>query len=109
MQPFTSIVILGYAAILVIGGVIGWRVSGSRISLTSSLISAALLSIAYRLSHTSPGGGYLMATLVAFALAVLFGMRVRKTRKFMPAGMLLLLSAAVTIILAWSTTRAWPE
>src|SRR5581483_4297674 len=95
MHSFTAIVILTYAALLVIGGVIGWRVGGSRMSLTSSLISAALLSIAYRISRIEPRAGILMAAVVAFALAVLFVFRLRKTRKFMPSGMMLALSAAV--------------
>ena len=106
MLPFTSAVILTFAAILVVGGFIGWRKSGSRISLTSSLISAVLLSIAYRLSLSSPAGGTLMGALVALALTALFAWRLRKTKKFMPSGMMLLLSLAVSVILAWSTARS---
>ena len=109
MHEFTSAVILTYAAILIAGGIVGWRVSGSRISLTSSLACAVVLAGAYRLSRTYPAGGYLLATIVALALVVLFAMRLRKTRKFMPSGMMLLLSSVVTIILAWSTTRSWGQ
>ena len=107
MYTLPSAVILTYAAILVAGGFVGWRMSGSRISLTSSLISAVLLSIAFRLSQSSPAGGYLMGTIVALALAALFALRLRKTKKFMPSGMMLLLSFAVAVILAWSTARSW--
>src|SRR6266478_8565073 len=57
MNSLISAVILSYAGLLVVGGVIGWRVSGSRISLTSSLISAALLAVAYRISLGSPFAG----------------------------------------------------
>jgi len=109
MHTFTSAVILTYAAILVVGGFLGWRISGSRISLTSSLACAAVLATAYRLSRTYPAGGYLLATLVALALVVLFALRLRKTGKFMPSGMMLVLSSVVTIILAWSTTRTWSQ
>ena len=109
MHAFTSAVILTYAAILIVGGFIGWRMSGSRISLTSSLACAAVLAAAYRLSRTYQAGGSLLATIVALALVVLFAMRLRKTRKFMPSGMMLLLSSLVTIILAWSTTRSWGQ
>lgn len=106
MQSFTSIVILTYAALLVVGGIIGWRVGGSRMSLTFSLISAALLSVAYRISREEPRQGLLLATVVAFALAVVFVFRLRKTRKFMPSGMMLAVSAIVALILAWSTYQA---
>lgn len=109
MNSLTSAVILGYAGLLVLGGIIGWRVSGSRISLTSSLISAALLAVAYRISLTRPIAGQAMATLVAAALAVLFAFRLRKTKKFMPSGMMLIVSGIVMVILAWCTIQAWPR
>jgi uncharacterized membrane protein (UPF0136 family) len=97
-----SFVILVYAGILVIGGFIGWRLSGSRMSFTSSLISAALLSVAYRLSRIAPRPGYLLGTAICLGLAAMFGVRLKKTGKFVPSGILLLLSAAVAITLAWS-------
>ena len=106
MQSFTHTVILTYAALLVIGGIIGWRVGGSRISLTSSLISAAVLSVAYRVSRDEPRLGFSIATVVAIALAVVFVFRLRKTHKFMPSGMMLVVSAVVAVILAWSTYQA---
>jgi uncharacterized membrane protein (UPF0136 family) len=107
MPGFTSVVILSYAVLLVVGGIVGWRVSGSRISLTSSLISAALLSAAFRISRASPRGGYALAAFVAMVLAVFFAFRLRKTKKFMPSGMMLIVSGVVTAILAWSTFQAW--
>ena len=107
MHAVASIVTLSYAALLVAGGIVGWRVSGSRISLTASLVSAALLSASWRISLGSPGPGYLMGTIVSLALAVLFTVRFRKTKKFMPSGMLLLLSIVVTVILAWSSFTTW--
>ena len=45
METIAAAAILIYAAILVIGGVVGWRLSGSRMSFTASLTSAALLTI----------------------------------------------------------------
>jgi uncharacterized membrane protein (UPF0136 family) len=107
MNSYTSAVILGYAGLLVVGGFIGWRVSGSRISLTSSLISAALLAAAYRISLGSPFAGRLMAMIVATALEAVFAMRLSKTRKFMPSGMMLIVSGVVMVILAWSTIQDW--
>ena len=107
MITFTSAAILIYAGLLVLGGIIGWQVSGSRISLTSSLVSALLLAIAYRISRFAPRPGYSMAAVVALALAILFAFRLRKTGKFMPSGMLLVLSAIVMILVAWSAASAW--
>ena len=93
-------VIIVYGVLLVVGGIIGWKKSGSRISLTASLASAVLLAIAHRISLTAPFGGYLLATAVALALTLLFSNRFRKTRKFMPSGMMLVVSGVATLLLA---------
>ena len=105
-MSFASIATIAYAAILIAGGIVGWRVSGSRISLTMSLASAALLAVAYRISLTSPAGGSLMGAIVALALTVVFALRLRKTGKFMPAGMMLALSAIVALLLGVSAFRS---
>ena len=107
METFYSTVILIYAAVLVVGGIVGWRISGSRMSFTASLISAALLATAYRISLDFPSGGYLMATAFSLALGVLFAFRFRETGKFIPSGMMLLLSLAAVILLGWATARSW--
>ena len=107
MDQLAAGVILVYAAILVVGGIVGWRLSGSRISFTAGLASAALLAIAYRLSQTRPAAGYLMASVVSLALVVLFAVRFRKTGKFMPAGMMLLVSGIALALLGWFTARSW--
>ena len=107
MENFFSAVILIYAAVLVAGGIVGWRISGSRMSFTASLISAVLLATAYRISLGYPSGGYLMATAFSLALGVLFAFRFRKTGKLIPSGTLLLLSLVAVILLGWATARSW--
>ncbi|MBI1955490.1 MAG: TMEM14 family protein [Acidobacteria bacterium] len=107
MHPLASWIILSYAAILIAGGLVGWRRGGSRISFTAGLASAALLTVAHRLSQIHPFGGYLMATGVSLILAVVFFRRFRKTRRFFPAGLLLALSGMVVVILGWMTARSW--
>ena len=46
-------------------------------------------------------GGFWLAGAVAIALTVLFGVRYGKSGKFMPSGMLGLLSVVVAALLAW--------
>jgi uncharacterized membrane protein (UPF0136 family) len=99
-------VLLGYGVILIAGGFAGWRLSGSRISLTASLASAALLAIAYRLALFHLLAGYLLAVLVSLGLAIMFGRRFRRTKKVMPAGMMLAVSAMVFAILGWLTASS---
>ncbi|OFW43161.1 MAG: hypothetical protein A3J28_07015 [Acidobacteria bacterium RIFCSPLOWO2_12_FULL_60_22] len=103
MGALAAGVILVYAAILIAGGFAGWRVSGSRISLTAGLASAALLAIAYRLSHLHPLAGYSMAIAASLALTVMFALRFRKTGKFFPAGIMSAISGVVFVFLGWLT------
>lgn len=94
-------VILAYGAILIAGGFVGWKFSGSRISLTAGLASAALLAVAYRVALFHLLAGYLVAFLVSLGLMVMFGLRFRNTRKVMPAGVMLAVSAIALAILGW--------
>jgi uncharacterized membrane protein (UPF0136 family) len=105
LRRLAAVVMLGYAVLMIAGGIAGWRLSGSRASFTSGLASAALLAVAYRISLRSPAAGTLMAAVICFALAAFFAVRLGKTKKMMPAGMLLLLSAAAGAILGWITLQ----
>jgi len=79
-----------YIVLLVIGGLIGLLKGKSKVSLTMSVIFAALLSLcAAGIIFQS----YVADTLLA-VLLVVFGMRLAKTKKFMPAGLMLVLTLA---------------
>ena len=54
-----------------------------------------------------PLAGYLMAIVVSLALVVMFLLRFRKTRKFFPAGMMLVVSGIALAIVGWFTARSW--
>ena len=107
MHSLASWIILSYAAMLIAGGLAGWRLGGSRISFTAGLASAALLTVAHRIAQIHPSGGYLLATGISLLLAVVFFLRFRKTGKFFPAGLLLMLSGIVVVILGWITAVLW--
>jgi uncharacterized membrane protein (UPF0136 family) len=101
MSALAAGMILVYGVILIAGGFAGWKLSGSRISLTAGLASAALLAIAYRVALFYPVAGYLLAVLVSLGLTVMFGLRFRKSKKVMPSGMMLAVSVIVFAILGW--------
>lgn len=101
MSTLAAVVVLAYAGILIGGGFAGWKLSGSRVSFTAALGSAALLAIAYRIAFFHLLAGYLLAAVVSLALTVLFFLRFRKTRKVMPAGMMLVASGVALAIFGW--------
>jgi len=84
--------ILIFAVVMFAGGLIGYMTAGSRASLISGTVSAALLVLAFFLARTNPVQGLQAAAVLSAMLAVVFAIRAFKTRKIMPAGMLLLLS-----------------
>ena len=90
--------ILVYAIVVAIGGGIGYLKSKSKVSLFSGLGSAALLVVAYFVSQTSPVGGLAIAMGCAISLSAVFLMRLKKTRKFMPAGLMGMVSAIAEIV-----------
>ena len=93
-------VVLGiYALLLIVGGVIGYRKAGSRPSLIAGVSSGVVTLLALALTFTRLEFALGMALGLAVTLAVMFGVRLRKTGKFMPSGMLLGLSVAVAAVM----------
>jgi uncharacterized membrane protein (UPF0136 family) len=84
-----------YIVLLLVGGMIGFLKAGSKISLITSSVAAALLVVT-----TMPGVFTFtfrrnLADLILAALLIVFAIRLTKTKKFMPSGMMLVLTLAV--------------
>ena len=86
MNPHTVLWI--YIVLLVIGGLIGFFKANSKVSLIMSVSFAAVLSLCAANVIFQP---YVVDILLA-ALLVVFGLRLAKTKKFMPAGLMLLVT-----------------
>ena len=100
---FGSVVLLAYAALMLVGGAIGFAKAGSRPSLVAGSTSAVLLLVLWRLAATSPRVAYGSGAALALVLAATFGVRLARTKKAMPSGALLaasLLAAALLAIVA---------
>ena len=78
-----------YIILLVGGGLIGFFKGKSPVSLIMSVAFAAALSLCAAGIMIQP-----MADVLLAALLVVFAIRLVKTKKFMPAGMLLVLTLA---------------
>ena len=100
LSPIVGQITLGiYAVLLAVGGIIGFTKAGSKPSLIAGLASSvgALLALVLSLQNRTLGMG--LACLLAILLFVFFGYRyAAKTRKFMPAGLLSVVSLVVLVI-----------
>ena len=90
MHNFANTVLWIYIVLLVVGGLIGFLKAKSRVSLIMSVTFAALLSLAAAQIVFQP----YVADILLAALLVVFALRLTKTKKFMPAGMMLVFTLA---------------
>jgi uncharacterized membrane protein (UPF0136 family) len=86
-----------YIVVLVAGGLVGLLKANSKISLIMSLAFAAALALCATDIVQVPR----LADIILIFLVVFFGLRFAKSKKFMPAGLMSVLTAAT---LAW---RHW--
>jgi uncharacterized membrane protein (UPF0136 family) len=81
-----------YIVLLLIGGLIGFLKAGSKVSLISAAVASAVLIIASIRSLFQPGAQQIIIETVLAALLVVFAVRLTKTKKFMPSGLMLILT-----------------
>ncbi len=53
-------------------------------------------------TDSGPVNGYILGLILSVALIAMFGVRYRKTGKFMPSGMLLAVSVVMIGLMAWA-------
>jgi uncharacterized membrane protein (UPF0136 family) len=83
-----------YIVLLLVGGLIGFFKAGSKVSLITSAVFAALLIVAAIPSLLQPGARQITVDVVMAVLLVVFAVRLAKTKKFMPSGLMLVLTIA---------------
>ena len=76
-----NLILWTYVVLLVVGGLIGFLKAKSKVSLIMSVVFAAALSLCAAGVVVQP---YAIDALLA-VLLVVFGLRLAKTKKFMPA------------------------
>ncbi|MBW4676861.1 MAG: hypothetical protein KME52_23460 [Desmonostoc geniculatum HA4340-LM1] len=80
-----------YGILAIAGGIIGYIQARSQVSLLSGSISGLLLIIAAYLQLQGQTQGLILAVFVTAVLVVFFALRLAKTRKFIPAGLMTIL------------------
>jgi len=83
-----------YIVLLIVGGLIGFLKAKSQVSLVTSAAAAAILI----LCALGVIFKYYVADIVMALLLVVFAVRLGKTRKFMPSGMMLVLTIAALVL-----------
>ena len=93
-------VVLGlYGMVLIVGGVMGMVRSGSMISMYAGGICGVISLYGLWTSLSDPATGLLIGGMLALLLTGMFINRFMATRKVMPAGVVLILSLAVGILM----------
>ena len=92
MHNFAGTVLWIYIVLLLVGGLIGFFKAGSRVSLISSSVFALLLVLTTLRGIFQPAFAQDLANVILAVLLVVFAMRLAKTKKFMPSGMMLVLT-----------------
>ncbi len=95
MTPNTVLWI--YIILLVAGGAVGFLKAQSKMSLITSVGFAALLSLCALKIIPDP----MVANIILVVLLIFFGMRVAKSKKFMPMGMMTIATVVTLALRHW--------
>lgn len=90
---------IAYGILAIVGGIIGYIQAKSKVSLISGIISGLLLIFGGVMQLQRQNWGLLLATAVTVLLVIVFTIRLAKTRKFMPAGLMIVLGIAALVIM----------
>jgi uncharacterized membrane protein (UPF0136 family) len=91
-MQFENLVFWIYIVLLLVGGLIGFFKAKSKVSLITSAVAAALLVLTRAPGIFQPAFARWFANAIMAALLVVFAIRLAKTKKFIPSGLMLLLT-----------------
>ncbi len=100
-------VLMSYAALIMLGGLMGFR-AGSNVSLYAGFGSGVALLAALGATYYAMGVGLWAGCVMAATLTLMFARRLAKSGKFMPTGMLLVASLATALLLGYSAWTTGP-
>ncbi|MEM0979117.1 MAG: TMEM14 family protein [Cyanobacteria bacterium P01_H01_bin.58] len=98
-MAFATISTFVYGVLAIVGGFIGFKQAGSKASLISGIITGILLVIAGTGLTQAQSWAIWLAIAVVALLVVVFIGRLIKTRKFMPAGLMVLVGTITVVSL----------
>ena len=92
MNHFSTTVLWVYIVLLLVGGLIGFYKAKSPASLIASSIFAALLVLTAVPGLFQPKAAMGLSNIIMAVVLVVFAIRLAKTKKFMPAGLMLVMT-----------------
>lgn len=108
-MEIVSALIFLYALLMFAGGVMAYATARSKPSLISGAVSGIALAIAGLITLQNLRPGLILAILFAIFLLIVFVLRAVKTNKFMPAGLLAVLSLIATILFGYFLATLPPQ
>jgi uncharacterized membrane protein (UPF0136 family) len=93
MHNFATWIVWIYILLLLIGGLIGFYRGKSKASLITSAVFAALLALTTLPGVFQPGFALGLANTAMAVLLVVFAIRLAQNKKFMPSGLMLVVTA----------------
>ncbi len=90
---------IAYGILAIVGGIIGYIQAHSKASLISGTISGLLLILGGVMQLQGQAWGLILATVITAVLVIVFTVRLTKTRKFMPAGLMTILGVAALVVM----------
>lgn len=106
-MKITATIVLLYALLILIGGIFGHQEKGSIASLISGIVFGTLLFGASLVTFKGKIWGEYIALILIFLLDAFFTYRFIATHKFMPAGLLSLISLGTLFIMALIIKRRY--
>ena len=99
MHNFANTVLWIYIVLLLVGGLMGFLKAKSKVSLITSAVFAAVLVLA-QTGIFNPGVARNLVNVLLAVLLVVFAVRLAKTKKFMPGG--LMLGLTILVLALWN-------
>jgi uncharacterized membrane protein (UPF0136 family) len=97
-MPISTLILWVYIVLLFLGGLVGYLKAGSKISLIMSASFAGILILCNTDAIFKPSFAHVLTTIVLVFLLVFFSFRLTKSKKFMPNGLMAVLTLAALVL-----------
>jgi len=102
MIEAARIALIAYGLILIAGGAMGYARAASSVSLVTGAIFGLAAIAAGAAAFRNPSAGLVMGFALSLTVGALFAWRFISTRALMPAGMTLVLSVLMVLLLTFA-------